>query len=437
MARTGAQLLAECLAQLGVDRTWGEAIPGTEPTIPHVAVADPDLSCLLADAAGRVSSGYGAAFVPGGVVHLSSRPGGTAHPRPISSAEELVDTCTEIVGREVPDTVALHLDMDLTAEIPAGVTAGGEAPRGVVMQLDAAFADARVGVIAGPGVVRGGHVPGLQRFALSSGLGVFNTWGAKGVFRWDSPFHFGTIGLQALDFDLAGFDGYDLVVATGIDADESPLNLLGPLTQEVDPWQLPALTAHWAVEPPAPTDRPSYDRFAEVIQPMYESESVPLNPARAALHLSGACPDGGVVVADAGWPGFWLARTFPTSQPGSVVVPATFQPGFAAAAALAAVASGRPAIAVTDDVDDPATEAILELSAGLGLSVTVQAWVPDGPATSPDEHAQMSTEQLGAAGASQAVAASEIIPIGVDLDHFDALEALAGPVSAWGGLRRY
>ena len=37
-----------------------------------------------------------------------------------------------------------------------------------------------------------------------TGAPVVNTWGAKGVLRWDDPHHAGTAGLQADDFDLAG-----------------------------------------------------------------------------------------------------------------------------------------------------------------------------------------------------------------------------------------
>ena len=53
----------------------------------------------------------------------------------------------------------------------------------------------------------GGSRPcrGLQRRATSGTIGVpvINTWGAKGVFRWDSELHGGTAGLQARDFELA------------------------------------------------------------------------------------------------------------------------------------------------------------------------------------------------------------------------------------------
>ena len=60
-------------------------------------------------------------------------------------------------------------------------------------------------------------VPGLHDLAVSAGIGVLNTWGAKGVFDWRSQHHLATIGLQADDFVLSGLDEADLIIATGLD----------------------------------------------------------------------------------------------------------------------------------------------------------------------------------------------------------------------------
>jgi len=78
----------------------------------------------------------------------------------------------------------------------------------------------RVVVLAGPGVIDDGALEGLRAFAAAGSLGVANTWGAKGVFAWDSPHHLGTCGLQANDFELLGFGDAGVIVATGLDPDE-------------------------------------------------------------------------------------------------------------------------------------------------------------------------------------------------------------------------
>ena len=77
-------------------------------------------------------------------------------------------------------------------------------------------------LLAGPGVVSRMAVPGLHDLAVSAGIGVLNTWGAKGVFDWRSQHHLATIGLQSEDFVLSGLDEADLIIATGLDRDESP-----------------------------------------------------------------------------------------------------------------------------------------------------------------------------------------------------------------------
>ena len=72
------------------------------------------------------------------------------------------------------------------------------------MTLDPSMAALDIVAVVGPGVVRAAAVDGLSDMARKGGIGIVNTWGAKGVERWDSPFHFGTAGLQERDFELAG-----------------------------------------------------------------------------------------------------------------------------------------------------------------------------------------------------------------------------------------
>ena len=104
------------------------------------------------------------------------------------------------------------------------------------MVLDPSMAELDVVAVVGPGVVRAAAVDGLHEMARKAGIGVVNTWGAKGVERWDSPFHFGTAGLQARDFELAGVGDADVVVTSGLDPDESAPEQLGNwVVQDVPP----------------------------------------------------------------------------------------------------------------------------------------------------------------------------------------------------------
>jgi hypothetical protein len=178
--------------------------------------------------------------------------------------------------------------------------------------------------LAGPGVVEAGCVAGLRGFAHRVGCGVVNTWGAKGVFRWDDPLHFGTAGLQARDFELAGLGDVDVLVTTGLHPDEVTSTPWEGRAEVIDiaPGDLAGFDR---ALPPGTIERPElYTALAAVVGPLYERPGSP--PARAAA-LAAALPEDGVVVAAPGLVGFWIARTFPTARPGSVRITTEHVPG--------------------------------------------------------------------------------------------------------------
>lgn len=283
-------------------------------------------------------------------------------------------------------------------------------------------------VLAGPGVVGTGCIEGLREFAAAANAPVANTWGAKGVLRWDNPHHMGTCGLQARDFELLGFAGYDAIVATGIDPGESPPErfALAPVV-EVPARELGRLARE--VEPSPGEIRPNdlYTRLSKVAQPGYVDERVPLHPARAVADTRSVLPSGGVVTAEPGIAGFWVARTFPTTEPGTVAVPATARSGSAAALALVAALHGAPAIAVTMEPIDPTTLGVLKLATELGVALVVDVWAAGGPLRRAEDH----VAQLEAAVTEAGVT---IVDVPVDASLTRKLVAAAGPVVAWGGL---
>jgi hypothetical protein len=414
------ELLVQQLVRLGVTRVIGEVgLVG----LPHLKVDDPDLACLLADADGRVGGGLGVALLAGQLLHISSQPGGRSPLVTVGSAEEMIAVFVNFRADTAPATMAVHLDLDLSDD----VVAEGEGPpaeRQVVLTLDESLADLNLAVVVGPGVVRAGATPGLLSLATAAGVAVLNTWGAKGVFRWDSPFHGGTIGLQERDVELAGIAEADVVIVSGLDDSELAIDELGNHTvQEVLPANLGSLLARWSRGTGEVSSRPPlYDLLARVVVPAYESEATPLTAARAALHLSGARPESGVVVADPGLAGFWVARAFPTGDPGSVVVPALAVDGFAAAASLLCAVDGRGCLAVTDRFD-PVTEAIIDLAESMGVPATLQVWGERGIRGSTSDHVELCMSQLDSEIA-------RIDDVAVDLST-DAIELVAGPIRPW------
>jgi hypothetical protein len=387
---------------------------------------------LLADADGRLGTGPGVAW-DGRVLRISSRPGGDASVGAVLDDVRRVTATLEPLTRAVRHgaatcVVEVAIDLDTPIDVRAR-------PRPPVDYLPFAGPviprDARVAMLVGPGVVRRDGVEGLRAFADAAGLPVANTWGAKGVFRWDSPHHMGTCGLQAHDFALLGLGDYDLLLTSGLDPDEAHaarLDALAVPLVDVVPEQLHDLAAFVAVRREAAADTNAlYRALSSVAQPGYVDDRSPLHPARAVAQLGAARPSGGVVAADPGRAGLWLARTFPTTDLGSVVVPATRADGIGAALALCARARGVAATAVITAPVDETTVAVCELADSMQLGFPLFVWGEDGSVRTPSEH----EAACGALSRAEAATKVERFDVAIDFSLTDALIAAAGAVVAW------
>jgi hypothetical protein len=425
--RTVADLLGECLVALGATRVFGSTSSGITgiPGLQHVLVEEPTLATLLADAAGRIGGGPGVALLPDRVLRVGSQPGATAERLVIPHVEMLPTALAAAAIGEPFPSLEYRLELDLDAPVPDELGPVDIDTGATASTLSPDMAGVRTLVLAGPGVVRVGAVDALHEVAARLGCGVVNTWGAKGVFRWDSPFHFGTGGLQERDAELAGLTTAELVITTGLDPREMPVETWasGPVL-DVDPRTLSALTYRWEPSPRELARPALYERLSTALAPLYASDAVPLSPARAAADLGAARPEGGLVAADPGPAGLWVARTLPTVELGSVVVPALFVRGFALAAAAVAALDGRKAMAVVNAPIDPATAELLALAEHWGVDVVVELWGADAPLASPDERAAALTAAFDAPGVA-------VIQTPVEFAHTKVLVEAAGAVVAW------
>jgi thiamine pyrophosphate-dependent acetolactate synthase large subunit-like protein len=280
-------------------------------------------------------------------------------------------------------------------------------------------------------VVDDGAVEGLRAFAAAGDLGVANTWGAKGVFAWDSPHHLGTCGLQARDFELLGFGDADLIVTTGLVEAESPREryALAP-TVDLEPRDLAAHAGRVRATSSPPNEL--YPRLAAVAQPGYTATKVPLHPARAVADLGAHLPAGGLVVAEPGLAGLWVARTFPTpaltaGAPRRVSVRARHAQGASVRDAVVAARSGRPAVFVTAAEPDAPTRAELARAEDAGIDLVVVVWTEAGRLRSVEEHAELLRDAFEHGGVSR-------VDVPVALEDTELLVEAAGPVVAWGGI---
>ncbi|MGZ4709213.1 MAG: hypothetical protein ACXWBN_10780 [Acidimicrobiales bacterium] len=439
---TIGSLLGRCLVALGARRAFasvanvgpvGSSGPvRTDLGLDLHAVGDPVLAALLAAADGRIGPGPGVAVLDGQRVLLTSAPGVAAEVITVSDPAHLPGALAGWTLGLVHAAVEYVLDLDLDAPAPPGLEPMVlDETAGELLTLSPTLADFRLLILAGPGVVRSGHVAGLQALAAHTGAGVANTWGAKGVFPWDDPHHFGTVGMQARDFELVGFDDAELVIASGVDQLESPTDRWAGSAQvlEVEPWQLSSLALRWPEPAAVPEPPPLYRLLSGALAGRYTSDDVPLAPARAASDLSATLPAGGLVAADAGPAGLWVARAFPTLVPGSVIVPAARQPGFAVATTLAAALRGRRAIAVVTDPVDPLTEAVCDLARAWTQPLVVEVWGGDGPLARAADHTDLVRDALTRSSEDRSVVR---IDLPVELSDTRLLVEIAGEVVAWG-----
>jgi len=443
---TAGLMLDRALRAAGVDAVYGEPLAGVRT----IQIQDPRVAALAARAHQRVHGTLAAAHLGdgrmaigpvGSIGTLGSAPaigavgatGATGAPSELTLDDpgELAEAVAAIAAGQL--TVCIGFDpTSLTADRRPG--AAPAIDRWVdpdAEQLRALTAARNPMVLAGPGVVRDRAVPGLNAFATAGSLGVLNTWGAKGVFDWRSRHHWATIGLQARDFELGGLASADLIIGTGIDAAEAPPERwqLAP-SIILTPGALGPTAERWArprVELEVP---PLRSGLAAVTQEGWASTGGALAPTRATLHYGRCFGSGGLVAADPGVAGYWVARTFSTTELGSAQVPAERDnDGFAVACGLVARLRrpGRPVLAAVDGPPGEMVEAVLDAAASLGVAVPLEVWDPDGPHLDPEAHLDRLARLALDDGPVPVHLATDPAQLGRMID-------VAGPVVAWNGL---
>jgi thiamine pyrophosphate-dependent acetolactate synthase large subunit-like protein len=351
----------------------------------------------------------------------------TVYGRPLAGIDvievpsSLVDVFRRAHRRVVNEPAGIHMG---DGRIIGGGARRHETGPPLPSTVDAIDSAERVVVLAGPGVVLWHAVDGLRACAERASVGVLNTWGAKGVFDWRSPHHLATVGLQARDFELGGLADADLIVTTGLDEHEVRGDWRLAPTVDVLPSSLAALA-----ERVIPRDReiavpPLRSELAAVTQAGWERTNAPLPPTKVTQHYSQLLGDGGLVAADPGAAGYWVARTFATQQLGGAQVPARRKlRGFAVACCTVARLADhdRAVLAVVDEIDD-LTALALETAQRLGVTVPVEVWTDDGDALDAAGHLQR-LHDLVRDGGQAAIA--------TDASQLDEMLTVAGPIIAW------
>ena len=426
---TTADVLRRVLSAGGVGSLYGRALPGFEVA----AVADPVVAVLLAQAHCAIGGTRAVAHLGDGTFVVPGRgadgPVRTLHRQhvEVSDAATLFGLAPAIEEAARGAGLEIKLYLDLSAPSRDGPV---ERPASTADWLD----DDALGeiptlgtvvVLAGPGVVQDASVGGLRALAAAGRLGVLNTWGAKGVFHWQSRHHWATVGLQEHDFELGGLGSADLVLVTGVDEREAPPQSWAQFPHRiVAPGALAPLAERWPDGGSFPELPPLRPRLAAVTQAGWAATGVPLMPSLVTQHYRGCWVTAG------SWRPTPERRAIgspgPSPPPGSARSPyrrPPFRGGRRPVPPWPRLAAPlRPVLAVVDGPLDATTEAVLDAASALGAFIGVEAWTSDGSAPGPDEHLSRLDTLVSAGGVSR---------LQTDSRQLDEMVAVAGPVHAW------
>src|SRR2546421_6576889 len=153
----------------------------------------------------------------------------------VSSPEivpEVVRKAFKVAESEKPGATHLELPEDvmmrpldaapLPRRAPVQTEAGGRELQRAAELIDAAENPI---VLAGNGAIRAHASRALRAFSHTTGIPVAETFMAKGLLDYEDSRALGTVGLQSRDYEMAGFDDADLVIAVGYDlVEHAPQN---------------------------------------------------------------------------------------------------------------------------------------------------------------------------------------------------------------------
>ncbi|HEV7754101.1 MAG TPA: thiamine pyrophosphate-dependent enzyme, partial [Baekduia sp.] len=231
-------------------------------------------------------------------------------------------------------------------------------------------------VLAGNGAVRAGASPALREFCRATGIAAAETFMGKGLLDYEDPKALGTVGLQAKDYSLAGFEDADVVIATGYDlVEHSPKHwnpkrdkkiiVVDSEAAEIDEYFTPEVElvgdiyhvltrlAEECRDVPHSGGSP---RLRDVVlgrlAAAKDDQHFPMQPPRALYEIRKALRRDDILISDVGLHKLWIGRMFPAHEPNTVMIANGLAGmGFAVPCAVAAklVHPGRRVVTVNGD----------------------------------------------------------------------------------------
>ena len=321
---------------------------------------------------------------------------------------EVVRKAFAVAESEKPGATHLELPEDVmqrpldASPIPRHAPVQPE-PGGRELQRAADMIDAARNplALAGNGAVRGHAARALRAFVHNTGIPVAETFMAKGLVDYEDPKALGTVGLQTRDYEMAGFEDADLVIAIGYDlVEHSPKHwnprrdkqiiMIDSVAAEVDQNFVPDVEligdiAHVLARLAAGCSRSQTtagtSRLHEVVMGALndarDDDHFPMRPPRVLWDIREALGPDDILVSDVGLHKLWIGRMFPAHEPGTVLIANGLAGmGFALPTAIGAklVYPDRKVIAVSGDGGFLMNMQELETARRLGTAVVNIIW---------------------------------------------------------------
>jgi acetolactate synthase I/II/III large subunit len=261
---------------------------------------------------------------------------------------------------ELPEDV---MAADLDAEpLPRRPAARPEpSARDLLKAADLIRGAIRPVALVGNGVIRGRATAALREFIRSTGIPAAETFMGKGILPPDDARWLGSVGLQAGDYAMAGFDEADVVIAIGYDlVEHSPehwnpnrdkrIVCIDSLPAEIDSYFMPEvelvgdlyhILSRLEEECRHVPHTGGSTRLRDVVLGRFEAakddDGFPVQPPRALYEIRKALGREDVLISDVGLHKLWIGRMFPAYEPNTVLIANGLAGmGFALPAAIAA-----------------------------------------------------------------------------------------------------
>lgn len=327
------------------------------------------------------------------------------------------DTIPEIVRKafrlaEIEKRGATHIEIseaiagrDLTPEIEKKTQPLKAGPAPMIQASKKSYEKAvelikngkRVILLAGNGIIRGKASKELVKFCEKNKISVANTFMAKGAMPARHDLFIATIGLQAKDFVMCGFDQADLIITVGYDlmeyspkfwnSPEKHIVHIDSQPAEVDKHYEPnvELIGDIATTLKELTERTGFDKSFHYLEKLKniakeeyrqekDSVSFPIKPQKIMYDLRHALSDHDIVISDVGMHKLWVARLYPAYEPNTVLISngfATMGISLPGAVAAKLVYPDRHVISVCGDGSFLMNSQELETAKRLGLAFVV------------------------------------------------------------------